>query len=79
MAKQETGLPLAFALAISLIGSTAEASNDANTVNYFKPGRLSDHLDQRTTPDRSRSAAILRRTAQWLNWFNCYSGSWRRC
>ena len=76
-------IPLAFALAISLSASSTETLNDINTARFFQPGWLRDGLD--LVPDASNARSESQRTTstsrvtQWLNWFNCFSGMWRRC
>ena len=75
--------PLAFALAMSLGGSSTEAFTEIDTANFFQPGRLAhkDSLLNQRGGDAVEPAADAKpvRSAQWLNWFNCASGSWRKC
>lgn len=84
MSERPKFLPLAFALAVSLGGSSNEALNEASTTNFFQPGRLRHTLDVFEKTDRNLNEREVEdmpsRTAQWFNWFNgCISGYWRRC
>ena len=76
-------MPLAFALAMSLGGSSTETLSKASTADFFQPGRLTPRggLFSQLGGDPAEPSADARpvRSAQWLNWFNCFTGVWRRC
>jgi hypothetical protein len=74
--------PLAFVLATASSSVHADAPIDTNPAAFFRSGSLADAL--RSNPDASggaESSAEPRRIqlSQWANFFNCFSGVWRRC
>ncbi|MEH2535747.1 hypothetical protein V1277_004955 [Bradyrhizobium sp. AZCC 1588] len=74
--------PLAFVLATASSSVHADAPIDTNPAEFFRSGSLADTL--RSYPDASggtESSAEPSRIqlSQWANFFNCFSGVWRRC
>jgi hypothetical protein len=74
--------PLAFVLAMASGASRADAPIDTNPAAFFRAGSLADAL--RNSSDvgegsERRSGIGPTRLAQWFNFFNCFSGVWRKC
>lgn len=73
--------PLAFVLAMASGSSQADAPIDTNPAAFFRAGSLSDTLRSANANERPEdgSAAGRIQLSQWFNFFNCFSGVWRRC
>lgn len=74
--------PLAFVLAMASGASQADTPIDTNPAAFFRAGSLADALRNTSNVDEgseTRSAIGPIRLAQWFNFFNCFSGVWRRC
>jgi hypothetical protein len=74
--------PLAFVLAMASGSANGDAPVDTNPATFFQAGSLADTL--RNAPNakegnESRSGANAIQLSQWFNFFNCFSGVWRRC
>jgi hypothetical protein len=79
MTQRVTGVPLAFALAMSASMSDASALGSPAITDSIEPGSLRALLNGVASTDQlPRSTGQL---SQWFNggWFNCSSASWRRC
>ncbi len=79
MSQRVTGVPLAFALAMSASMSDALALGSPAITESMEPGSLRSLLNGMPPSDQlPRSTGQL---SQWFNggWFNCFSGNWRRC
>jgi hypothetical protein len=77
-------LPLAFALAMAADISAAGALSVPEGADLWRVGSLSRLLgDSESARSNSsaegRSAAAPGQMAQWLNFRNCFTGSWRNC
>ncbi len=74
--------PLALILAMASAASQADTPIDTNPAAFFRAGSLSDvlrnpaHAGERTEDQSGLSRIQL---SQWFNFFNCFSGVWRRC
>jgi len=85
MPKDTMHWPAAFALALALANTSGSAGAVAESDDFFQPRALARHLD--ASLDLSAAADTVAapaaagptRLAQWFNWFNCVSGTWRRC
>lgn len=73
--------PLAFVLAMASGSSQADAPIDTNPAAFFRAGSLSDTLRSANASERpeDESAPSRIQLSQWFNFFNCFSGVWRRC
>lgn len=74
--------PLAFVLAATANPVNADAPIDTNPAAFFRSGSLADTLrDSPATnePDASGPGLSRIQLSQWFNFFNCFSGVWRRC
>jgi hypothetical protein len=70
--------PLAFVLATASSSVHADAPVETNPIAFFRSGSLADTL--RSNPEASGGAESSRiQLSQWANFFNCFSGVWRRC
>ncbi len=74
--------PLAFVLAMASGSSNADAPVDTNPATFFQAGSLADIL--RNSPnanERNEGSSGVKpiQLSQWFNFFNCFSGVWRRC
>ena len=74
--------PLAFVLATASSPGHVDAPIDTNPEEFFRSGSLADAL--RDNPDaaggvESRTEPNRIQLSQWSNFFNCFSGVWRRC
>ena len=74
--------PLAFILATASSSGHADTPIDTNPAAFFRSGSLEDAL--RNNPDASGgpeggTGPSRIRLSQWANFFNCFSGVWRRC
>lgn len=80
MRPRATGVPLAFALALSASTSDAATLTSTGQTELLAPGSLKSLLnaEQETAGQLPRS---IGRLGQWFNggWFNCFTGGWRRC
>ena len=75
-------LPLAFALAMAVDVSAAGALSVPEGENLWRVGSLSRLLGDSARSNSSaegHSAAAPKQMAQWLNFRNCFTGSWRNC
>jgi hypothetical protein len=77
-------LPVAFLLAMAADVSAAGALSVPERENLWRVGSLSRLLgDSESARSNSsaqgRSAAAPEQMVQWLNFRNCFNGSWRNC
>jgi len=77
-------LPLAFALAMAAEVPAAGAAVVPEGEGLWRAGSLSRLLgDSDTVPSivstKGQSGAAKEQMAQWLNFRNCFTGSWRNC
>lgn len=74
-------LPLAFALAMAADVSAAGALSVPEGENLWRVGSLSRLLGDsaRSNSSAEGRAAATEQMAQWLNFRNCFTGSWRNC
>ena len=75
-------LPLAFALAMAADVSAAGALNVPEGENLWRVGSLSRVtwlISARSNSSAEGRAAATEQMAQWLNFRNCFTGSWRNC
>ncbi|MFB9265851.1 hypothetical protein ACFFWD_22295 [Bradyrhizobium erythrophlei] len=73
---------MAFVLAATTNPVNADAPIDTNPAGFFRSGSLADTLrDASATSGRDEGGAGVSRIqlSQWFNFFNCFSGVWRRC
>jgi hypothetical protein len=77
-------LPLAFALAMAADASAAGVASVPEGENLWRVASLSRLLGDSDSSrsdisTEARSAAAKEQMAQWLNFRNCFTGSWRNC
>jgi hypothetical protein len=77
-------LPLAFALAMAADVSATGTASVPEGKNLWRVGSLSRLLDDSDSArsdisTEGRSAAAKEQMAQWLNFRNCFTSSWRNC
>ena len=78
--------PLALLLATASGTSQAGAPVDTSPATFFRAGSLSDALQnaakasEEANEEAGGPAGPDRiQLAQWFNFFNCFSGVWRKC
>jgi hypothetical protein len=74
--------PLAFVLAAASGSAQADAPVDTDPAAFFRAGSLSDTLrDVASRGEGSEDKVGSNRIqlSQWFNFFNCFSGVWRKC
>jgi hypothetical protein len=77
-------LPLAFVLAMAADASATGVAYVPAGEDFWRVGSLSRLLGdsdsgQPNVTAEGRSAATPDQMAQWLNFRNCFTGSWRNC
>lgn len=76
-------LPLAFALAMAADLSAASAAGIPEGQNLWRAGSLGRLLGDAGSVGSNISvdgaSEATQQTAQWLNFRNCFTGSWRNC
>jgi hypothetical protein len=74
-------LPLAFALAMAVDVSAATATSIPEGENLWHAGSLGRLLGDaaRSNVSIDESSEAKQQMAQWLNFRNCFTGSWRNC
>ena len=74
--------PLALILAMASGSSHADAPVDTQTSAFFQAGSLTETLRSASEANAEKdggSGLNSIRLSQWFNFFNCFSGVWRRC
>jgi hypothetical protein len=79
----KAALPLVFALAMAADMSAASAAGIPEGENLWRAGSLGqllgDAAGARSNLSTEGASDAKQQTAQWLNFRNCFSGSWRNC
>ena len=74
--------PLAFVLATASSSVHAGTPVDTSPAEFFRPGSLADALRSNTDASggaESNADPSRIQLSQWANFFNCFSGVWRKC
>ena len=81
MVEHRSGIPLAFVLAVAASVTEAAPQISQDQAQLLAPGSLKSLAGNAAGTNAQLPGSPTARISQWFNtnWFNCFSGSWRRC
>ena len=81
MVERRSGIPLAFMLAVAASAAEAAPQVAQDQAQLLAPGSLKFLGGDAARTNAQLPDTPTARISQWFNtnWFNCFSGNWRRC